>query len=194
MKRLMMKRSLLPAMIAAAVTLCVAAVQARDLVAQRPPEAAPAPAGDVEVLQLRANFYMIAGAGANVGVQVGDDGVVVVDAGTASSAASIVAAIKRITPQPIRYVINTGPDADHVGGNETVSKAGQTLLGSRSTAVPSTFIGSGPAAILAAENVLKRMSAPTGQAAPFPVAAWPTETFEAGRRYMYLNREGIEVL
>jgi cyclase len=38
------------------------------------------------------------------------------------------------------------------------------------------------------------MSAPTGQASPFPVNAWPTETFDYSRKYMYLNGEGIEVL
>jgi cyclase len=52
----------------------------------------------------------------------------------------------------------------------------------------------GAATILSAEKVLLRMSAPTGKAAPFPTAAWPTETFYQPRRYMYLNGEGIEVL
>src|SRR6185295_19508476 len=96
--------------------------------AQRAPETV-APPGPLEVLQLRPNFYMIAGAGGNIAVQVGDDGVVVVDAGSAASASAVVAAIKRITPKPIRYVIDTGPDADHVGGNEVLSKAGDTLFG-----------------------------------------------------------------
>src|SRR5437867_986225 len=84
--------------------------------------------GDVEVLQLRPNFYMTAGAGGNIGVQVGIDGVVVVDAGSTAKADAVVAAIKRITARPIRYVINTSADPDHVGGNETIAKAGQTLF------------------------------------------------------------------
>lgn len=155
---------------------------------------AQAPAGDMDVLQLRPNFYMIAGAGGNVAVQVGDDGVVVVDAGSTATAGAILAAIKNITDARIRYIINTSADADHVGGNETLSKAGQTLFGSRSTGLPASFIGSGSASILAAEKVLTRMSAPTGQTAPFPFASWPTETFDYDRRYMYLNGEGIEIL
>src|SRR5205085_10203988 len=69
-----------------------------------------------EVLQLRPNFYMIAGAGGNIGVQVGVDGVVMVDAGSASKADAVVAAIKKITSRPIRYLINTSAEADHVGG------------------------------------------------------------------------------
>src|SRR4249919_112260 len=78
-------------------------------------------ARDLEVLQLRPNFFMIAGAGGNIGVQIGEDGVVVVDAGAAASASSVVGAIKKLTPQPIRYIIDTSADPDHVGGNETVS-------------------------------------------------------------------------
>src|SRR4029434_721677 len=88
--------------------------------------AAPPP-DTLEVWEVRPNFFMIAGAGGNVGVQVGEDGVVVVDAGSAARVAALLAAIKRITPKPIRYVIDTGPDADHVGGNEVLSKAGESI-------------------------------------------------------------------
>jgi len=145
---------------------------------------------NLEVLQLRSNFYMIAGAGGNIGFQVGSDGVVVVDAGSASSAEDIVAAIKKVTAQPIRYVINTSADPDHVGGNEVVAKAGQTLFTQGGGAgIGADFLG-GAASILSVEQVLTRMSA---KPSPFPVAAWPTETFHQARKYMYLNGEGIEV-
>ena len=139
--------------------------------AQQPSNPAPPRPRDLEVLQLRPNFFMIAGAGGNIGVQVGDDGVVVVDAGSAARADAVVAAIKKLTPRPIRYVINTSADPDHVGGNETLSKAGQTLFTAPgSIGVTGNFLG-GAASILSAEQVLERMSAPTGQASPFPVGA-----------------------
>ena len=92
-------------------------------------QAAAAPSNGLEVLEVRPSFFVIAGAGANIGVQVGEDGVVVVDAGSAADAPAVLAAIKRISPKPIRYVIDTGPDADHVGGNEALSKAGEKLFG-----------------------------------------------------------------
>src|SRR5215831_19836345 len=98
--------------VAAAVATCVAPLTASTL------QTATAPSASLEVLEVRPSFFVIAGAGANVGVQVGDDGVVVVDAGSAASAPAVLAAIKRISSKPIRYVIDTGPDADHVGGNE----------------------------------------------------------------------------
>jgi cyclase len=150
-------------------------------------------AADLEVLQLRPNFYMIAGAGGNIGFQVGVDGVVVVDTGSAASADAVVAAIKKVTAQPIRYVINTSADPDHVGGNATVAKAGQTLFtGNGGAGLATNFLGGG-ASILSAEQVLTRMSGPSGKPSPFPIDAWPTETFNQKRKYMYLNGEGIEV-
>jgi cyclase len=145
------------------------------------------PSGGLETLEVRPSFFVIAGAGANVGVQVGDDGVVVVDAGSAASAPAVLAAIKRISPKPIRYVIDTGPDADHVGGNDVLSKAGEKLFGGIN------FDGGGSSAadlvapILSAEGVLRHM-------ATSPAGAVPTEVFHYSRKSMYLNGEAIEVL
>lgn len=156
--------------------------------------AAQEPRGtDLEVLQLRPNFYMIAGAGGNIGVQVGVDGVVVVDSGSAASADGVVGAIRKITTKPIRYIINTSADPDHAGGNAAVAKAGQTLFtGGGGAGLSANFLGGG-ASILSVEQVLTRMSGPGGQSAQFPVPAWPTETFNEPRKYMYLNGEGIEI-
>jgi glyoxylase-like metal-dependent hydrolase (beta-lactamase superfamily II) len=143
----------------------------------------------LEILEVRPSFFVVVGAGAdaNVGVQVGDDGLVVVDAGSAASAPAVLAAIQRISPKPIRYVIDTGPDADHVGGNEALSKAGEKLYAN-------STLGGGPggaadrvAPIIAAEGVVRHM-------AKLPAAGWPTEVFHYSRKAMYLNGEAIEVL
>jgi glyoxylase-like metal-dependent hydrolase (beta-lactamase superfamily II) len=148
--------------------------------------------GGLETLQVRPNFFMIAGAGGNIGVQVGEDGVVVVDAGSAASAQSVVAAIKRITPKPIRYIIDTGPDADHVGGNDVLSKAGdQFYPGTRPAGARQDTLRS-VAAILAAEGVQRHMSAAAGSA-DTPVGL-PTEPFHYAKKFFYMNDEAIEVL
>jgi glyoxylase-like metal-dependent hydrolase (beta-lactamase superfamily II) len=160
--------------------------------AQQPSTANAPAAQDFEVLQLRANFHVVVGAGSNVGIQAGTDGAVVVDAGGGGRAGDLATALRKLTEQPIRYVINTSADADHVGGNEVVSRAGRSLL-SADGALGGLTNG-GAAAILAAEPVLTRMSAPTGQQAAFATAAWPTESFDQRRKYMFLNGEGIEVL
>jgi cyclase len=164
------------------------------LAAAVPQTTSVASAAGAEVIEIRPNVFLIAGAGGNVAVQVGDDGVVVVDAGSAAGASAIVAAIKRITPKPIRYVIDTGPDADHVGGNEAVSKAGETLFGAMRLGGQRQEFMAPVASILATEGVLRRMTASSGPAAAYPAGGWPTETFHYARHAMYLNGEAIEVL
>ena len=150
--------------------------------------------GDVEVLPVKPNFYMIAGAGANIGVQIGPDGVVLTDAGSGQKTAEVLAAIKKLTDEPIRYVINTAPDPDNVGGNEAISKAGHTffpLSDSLAVDLALRMTSGGAAPILAAEGVLLRMSAPTGQKSPYPSEAWPSETFSNRQKAMYMNGEAV---
>jgi len=152
---------------------------------------------DLEVLQVKPNFYLLAGAGGNIGVQIGPDGIVVVDSGAAGKSAQILAAIKKLSDQPIRYIVNTSANADHVGNNEELSKAGRTLLPLTDTVgaeLAVTMTGGGVAPILAAENVLRRMSAPTGKQSPYSADAWPTEAFSTKQKAMYINNEAIEVL
>jgi glyoxylase-like metal-dependent hydrolase (beta-lactamase superfamily II) len=159
-----------------------------------------AAADGLDVIQLRPNFYMIAGAGGNIAVQTGQDGAVVVDSGPAATADLVAATIKRLSEHPIRYVINTSAEPDHVGGNVAVSRAGQTLFTLTGAGAAGSAAGldgltnGGAAAIVAAEGVIARMSAPTGKVAAFPTAAWPTESFSHARSTMFLNGEGIEIL
>src|SRR3989442_3449369 len=84
---------------------------------------------ELDVVQLRPDFYMIAGAGGNIAVQIGPAGVILVDTGLAEMSEKVLAAVQRLTRGRIRYIINTSGDADHVGGNEKLSKARQTIFG-----------------------------------------------------------------
>jgi cyclase len=172
------------ARVAAAVAICVAFLLSPggDLeTLKAAPQTTTPPAKRLEILEVRPSFHVIAGAGANVGVQVGEDGVVVVDAGSAADAPGVLAAIKSISPKPIRYIIDTGPDADHVGGNEVLSKAGEKLLAGRRNA-------DSIAPIISVVGVLRYMSG------MFPDGALPSEAFHYSRKYMYLNGEAIEIL
>lgn len=166
------------------------------VLAQNPPTSDP-----LEVIQLHPDLYMIAGAGGNIAVQIGREGVVLVDSGSAQMADAVIAAIKKLTDQPIRYIINTSADADHVGGNEKLAKAGQSLFGGNGAdggpvffLDPSAIANNGAASIIASENVLKRMSAPTGAQSPYPTVAWPTETFTRKQKNLYLNNQAIEIM
>src|SRR4030095_12641565 len=84
--------------------------------------------GDLDVVQLRPNFYVIGGAGGNIVLQTGPVGVILVDSGSTAMSDKVLTTIRRITPLPIRYIINTSMAADHVGGNETIAKAGLSIL------------------------------------------------------------------
>ena len=158
----------------------------------------------LEVVRIRPNLYMIAGAGSNIAVQTGPQGTVLVDAGAAEAAGQVLSTLQKLSDQPIRYILDTSADADHVGGNARLSQAGRSfLLGtnpyhpdllpppSGSPAKPTG--NSYPASIMAPESVLRRMTAPTGKPSLFPSEGWPTESFSDRRRYVYLNHEGIEM-
>src|SRR5580698_8313869 len=123
--------------------------------------------GDLDVVQVRPNFYMIAGAGGNIAVQIGSDGVVLVNAGTEAASEKVLAALRKLTPLPIRYVIDTNAEADFVGGNGKLAKAGKTIFTNvlGNPALTEAMTNGGAAAILAHDSILQRMSAPTGQAA-----------------------------
>jgi cyclase len=152
---------------------------------------------ELDVVQIRPNFYVIAGAGGNIVMQTGPDGVILVDSGRTAMADKVLAAIQKITLLPIRYIINTSMDADHVGGNDRLARAGLSILPGAVAAGAGLnddlVSNSGRASVLAHENVLNRMTEATGpQALPF--AMWPTKTFAFRLYSMYLNGEGIQVI
>jgi cyclase len=135
----------------------------------------------VTVAKVQGNIYMLTGAGGNTTVQVGPDGVLVVDTMFAPMAPKILAAIKTISDKPIRYILNTHVHIDHAGANEALLKA------------------SPGAKILGHENVLKVMSAtPTGKRGDphdrfiQPKGAWPTETYRDQKTFTF-NGETIEL-
>jgi glyoxylase-like metal-dependent hydrolase (beta-lactamase superfamily II) len=141
----------------------------------------------LETLQIRSNVYVIFGAGGNVAVHLGEDGVILVDSGSAAMADALLNAVKAITTQRIRMIINTSADVDHVGGNDKLGAAGVAIN-------PDAFSDEEHATVLAHENVLQRLSAPKGNDTLFPVAMWPNETFTSKFRSMYVNDEAIQVM
>jgi glyoxylase-like metal-dependent hydrolase (beta-lactamase superfamily II) len=141
----------------------------------------------LETIQIRPNVFVIFGAGSNVAVHVGEDGVILVDSGATAVADNLLAAVRAITKQPIRMIINTSADADHVGGNDKVGSAGIAIN-------PDSFSDEEHATVLAHENVLQRMSTPKGNETPFPVDMWPNETFTSKLRSMYINDDAIQVI
>jgi glyoxylase-like metal-dependent hydrolase (beta-lactamase superfamily II) len=156
------------------------------------PRVAPPEAGqstdDVRVLPVQGNVYLLAGAGGNMAVQVGEDGVLLVDTGAGKVTDKVMAAIRRLSNKPIRFILNTSADPDHMGGNERLAAAGRAGGGGR--AVDSAGPG---ALVIAHEAVLNAVSAPTGQQAAMPVGAWPTEGYPGESKEVSFNSEGIQL-
>ena len=147
----------------------------------------------IDAVKVTDNIYMLVGAGGNVTVQFGSEGVLVVDTSYGPMSGKILAVIKQLSSQPIRYVINTHVHGDHIGGNEPIAKAGRTRAGGNVVG----DLGSGAtsqAAVIAHENVLNRMSMPAPGQPEVPSAAWPTETFIGSKKEMIFNNEAVQIL
>ena len=126
-------------------------------------------AREFECCKVRENVYMLSGAGGNITLMTFPEGALVVDTGTAQMANAVLDTVKRLSPKPIAHIINTNASDDHVGGNAVLAASGRRI--------PLEVVaGEGPM-IVAHENVMTRMSAPTGKEAAAPERAWPNETY-----------------
>jgi glyoxylase-like metal-dependent hydrolase (beta-lactamase superfamily II) len=161
----------------------------RQADAQGAPPAA-ANASDVRILPVRGNVSVIQGAGGNITVLTFPEGVTLVDSGTAQMAGKVLAAIRTLSAQPIRYIINTSVSADHTGGNETLAVAGSQITGGNVTGQ----VGTDGAEIIAHENVLARMTARSVQP-PIPIRATPQTTYHTDQLKLstVYHGDGIQV-
>jgi glyoxylase-like metal-dependent hydrolase (beta-lactamase superfamily II) len=146
---------------------------------------------DVRAFHVQGSVHMLVGAGGNVTVQVGDDGVLVVDTQYAQMVPKLLDAIRRLAgDRPIRYVVNTHVHGDHTGGNEAFHEAGQAIVAGNFAREDRD---SG-AAIIAHENVLLRMSVTPEGETPIPAGALPSETFFGDEDQLFFNGEAIRLV
>lgn len=145
-----------------------------------------APETSVQVLQVRDHIYMLVSPEANVTMQVGGQGVLLVDTGGVAAGAQLMTAIHQVTPQPVRVIINTSADTNIAGGNEAVvSHSGGPHLTPESGG-RGIDVG---AAIISHENTYNRLLA-----AKMKEEALPTDTFFGEYKNVYFNDEGIKIL
>jgi glyoxylase-like metal-dependent hydrolase (beta-lactamase superfamily II) len=132
---------------------------------------------EIKVTKVAGTVYMLEGAGGNIGVSVGEDGIVVIDDQFAPLAPKIEAALKSITDKPVRFILNTHYHGDHTGGNAEFSKLGT---------------------LVAQENVRKRLAEGSeirrfGKTPPAAKEALPVVTFSE-RATIHLNGEDIRAI
>jgi glyoxylase-like metal-dependent hydrolase (beta-lactamase superfamily II) len=131
------------------------------------PGADPKPAVDIETIQVSGHVYMLVGRGGNIGVSVGDDGILIVDDQFADISEPIRAALSKLSPGRLAYVLNTHHHGDHTGGNG--------VFGSEAT-------------IVSHENARKHMAG-RGD----PAGALPVITFDQGMS-VHFNGEEVRLV
>lgn len=151
--------------------------------------------GQVHVQQVRDNIYMLVGAGGNITVSAGDDGILMVDGGTAAMSDKVLAAVRSISTGPIRYLIDTNEREEYTGGNEKIAAAGETIpFRPNQTIQIQGYIGTNRATVISYLSVYERMSAPTGKVAPRAEGAWPDATYSTPQKKLHFNGEPVLVM
>lgn len=139
------------------------------------PAAAPV---QVVLTKIGSDFYAIDGQGGRMGALVGPDGIFMVDAQSAAIADRIVAELRKVSQEPIRFLVNTHVHADHTGGNANYAKLGATLI--------------------ARPRLRERLAKPAAPAGGAPAPAvdpksLPALTYDV-QMTMYMNGEAIELI
>src|SRR5215510_15138135 len=159
--------------------------------APSPPNPATTPDNEVHSLFVQGNVWMLVGGGVNAAVQIGDEGVLVVDTMTAALGDKLLAEIRKLAgDKPIRWIINTHVHPDHTGGNQKISEAGRSIIAGNFAGQASPGAAN-RASIIAHENVDAKMQ----QAQPpLPFSAMPTETFFTNEFEIFFNGEAVQML
>jgi len=190
MTRALYKTSVLAAagiLATTAFSICIGAQQIRT------PRQTPLPPNpdysklEVQTLPVQGKIYLLGGAGGNIAVQVGDEGVLLVDTGFEKMSDKVLAAIRKLSMKPIRTIINTTLADDHTGGNGTLVKAGFI-----NQAGPG--LGGRPnEAVLIGHNNLLRLMTEIGEA-KISTDRWPPNTYPGKQKDLYSNDEPVVIL
>jgi glyoxylase-like metal-dependent hydrolase (beta-lactamase superfamily II) len=155
--------------------------------ASRAPDPTPHD-GEIHVLPVQGNIFMLTGDGGNIAVQVGEQGPMVVNSGAGAIPDKIVAAIKKLSDKPIQFIVNTGFQPDLTGGNVKLRAAGfdPSVQGSFFSG---QFVDAGKGAtIIGHQNVQNHL-----MALKTASDGWPSDTFLESRRRKFHNGEAVEI-
>lgn len=142
----------------------------------------------IEILPVQKNIYMLIGGGANVTLQIGEEGAMLVDAGSAGNAEKLTAAVRHLTRKPLRFLVNTSADPDHDGGNGGIVTAagGPTGIVAGAAGLPANA----GVLTMAHQDAVNRM---TSGAAPLKGDAVPVSTFFTDKKEFYANGEAVQL-
>ncbi len=132
----------------------------------------------IRTLPVQGNVYMLVGARGNTTMQVGDEGVLVVDTQFEQDAPKLLEAIRKISDKPVVWIINTHFHPENTGGNEALPRLANSGTGTRPR-------------VIAHENVLNRMT--TSTQPRFPEVTWPNDEFHTAQKDIAFNGEAIVI-
>jgi len=145
---------------------------------------------EVHVLHVQGNIYMLVGAGGNITMQAGAQGVLIVDTMYAPLSEKVFSAIRSISNKPLTYIINTHAHSDHIGGNANLAMMGSNIAGGNTNDVFAA--GSGEQAkIVAHENVVSSIL--NMEEDQLALEGWPTDSYYTARKDLFFNGEAIVI-
>ena len=165
-----------PALLCVASALFVAGVSGS---AQNAPNSPP-----LELLHVQGNISMVAGAGGNIAVQVGKDGVLLVDSGSATMTDKVVETIRTVSKGQVSYIINTNERGDHAGGNANFARIGRPLAIARAAQARVFIVGF--------SSILDRLSDQSTKPS-LPEQGWPNDIYSGSQKNLSFNGDGIQI-
>jgi glyoxylase-like metal-dependent hydrolase (beta-lactamase superfamily II) len=133
---------------------------------------------EIKATKITDKFYTLEGQGGTIGVLIGPDGVFMVDTQFAPLSDKIAAAVKQLTPQPIKFIVNTHVHGDHTGGDANFGKMGATII--------------------SREELRFRLAHPNPQAngqpgVPMPAIGLPKQTYRE-KLTLHMNGEEVQLI
>jgi glyoxylase-like metal-dependent hydrolase (beta-lactamase superfamily II) len=148
---------------------------------------------EIQILPVQGHIHVLIGAGANITLQSGEEGMLLVDTGTADMSDKVLKAIASLSNGPLRYIVNTTGSLDHTGGNEKIAATGEIVPYREPdyTAGPQGALDTHRAKVISFLTVYQRMAE---QKPPRPDDAWPDDTFSSPQKRLFFNDEPVLIM
>ena len=143
---------------------------------------APGPA--LELLHVQGNISMLAGAGGNIAVQVGKDGILLVDSGSATMTDKVVETIRTLSKGQVSYIVNTNERGDHAGGNANFARLGRPLAIARAAQARVFIVGF--------SSILDRLSDQSTKPS-LPEQGWPNDIYSGSQKNLSFNGDAVQI-
>ena len=151
--------------------------------------------GEIQILPVQGNVWVLIGAGGNITVQAGDEGVLLVDTGTAAMSDKVLKAVASISKRTLRYIVNTSDAEDHTGGNEKIAATGEIIpFDEGDIGKIQNALSTQKASVISYLSVFDRMTGENGKFPARPEGAWPDNTYSSPQKRLYFNDEAVIIM